>query len=190
MRLLDRAFQPARAALSRWLVFKVLVQTAVFWTVFLLLGPRAIVAVDRVVGVPALPQVPAWIGWTLFCTAGGVGITSGLIMALAGRGTPLPLDCPTQLVIVGPYAYTRNPMAITGLAQGFAVGMLLESWSVLTYTLAGGVLWHTLVRPVEERDLSRRFGQSFEAYRREVPCWLIRFRRYQPAGRSGRKTNN
>ena len=38
------------------------------------------------------------------------------MLAVRGRGTPVPFDCPPRLVIAGPYAYIRNPMAVSALA--------------------------------------------------------------------------
>jgi protein-S-isoprenylcysteine O-methyltransferase Ste14 len=29
-----------------------------------------------------------------------------------------------------------------------------------------------VVRPVEERDMERRFGAAYEDYRRRVACWI------------------
>jgi protein-S-isoprenylcysteine O-methyltransferase Ste14 len=51
---------------------------------------------------------------------------------------------------------------------------------VVLYALAGGPLWHFLVRPWEETDLERRFGEPYRAYRAAVKCWLPRVRGYRP----------
>jgi protein-S-isoprenylcysteine O-methyltransferase Ste14 len=70
-------------------------------------------------------------------------------------------------------------MALAGLGQGAAVGLWLGSWGVLAYVAAGGVLWHAAVRPAEERDLARRFGAAYAAYRAAVPLWRPRLRAYR-----------
>ncbi|MEM6337020.1 MAG: isoprenylcysteine carboxylmethyltransferase family protein, partial [Bacteroidota bacterium] len=72
----------------------------------------------------------------------------------------------------GPYRCVRNPMAVGGLSQGLAVGLWLGAWSVFAYVVAGGLLWHVFVRPIEEADLAARFGSRYEAYRRRVRCWI------------------
>jgi protein-S-isoprenylcysteine O-methyltransferase Ste14 len=77
-------------------------------------------------------------------------------------------------VVSGPYSHTRNPMAMAGLAQGAAVGLLLGSYGVLAYCLCGGILWNTIIRPLEEADLSQRFGADYERYRSHVRCWRWR----------------
>lgn len=53
-------------------------------------------------------------------------------------------------------------------------------WTVtgaVLYSLIGAVMWQVWVRPVEEADLSRRFGPEYEAYRKRVTCWIPTFKR-------------
>jgi protein-S-isoprenylcysteine O-methyltransferase Ste14 len=100
-------------------------------------------------------------------------------MARLGAGTPLPLDHANRLVLRGPYAFIRNPMAFTGLTQATAVALILGSTAVLLYVGAGGSFWNWVVRPFEERDLARRFGEPYERYRRAVRCWVPRLTPYR-----------
>jgi len=73
----------------------------------------------------------------------------------------------------------RNPMAMGSFAQGFAVGIFLGSPLVLIYVLIGTVGWNYFVRPWEELDLERRFGEPFVRYRDNVRCWVPRLRGYE-----------
>src|SRR5699024_2326152 len=109
--------------------------------------------------------------------ASALGASSAVTMARRGRGTPLPSAMPNRLVVAGPYRWVRNPMAVAGIAQGVAVGLLGTSWLVIAYSLAGGVLWHLLVRPEEERDVAGRFGAAYARYSARVRCWVPRRRR-------------
>jgi protein-S-isoprenylcysteine O-methyltransferase Ste14 len=93
-------------------------------------------------------------------------------MVTHGRGTPLPSVTARRLVTSGPYSFVRNPMAVAGILQGLAVGLILGSWLVVAYALTGSIVWNTLARPYEEADLRERFGEEFEAYRRRVRCWI------------------
>jgi protein-S-isoprenylcysteine O-methyltransferase Ste14 len=170
-----RTLRPARPASPWWNVAKTLMQTFVFWSVFLGLLPWLLVRLEAVLGVPRFTvpgQVPAAVA--LFALCGSLGLTSGATMAWHGHGTPLPLDAPRRLVVRGPYARLRNPMAVAGLGQGAAVGLGLGSWTVLVYVVVGGLLWDRFVRPVEERDLEATFGDDFRAYRDAVRCWWPR----------------
>jgi protein-S-isoprenylcysteine O-methyltransferase Ste14 len=102
-----------------------------------------------------------------------------VLMAVRGGGTPMPTDCPRELVLVGPYRHIRNPMAVAGLTQGVAVGLMLGSPAVILYAVVGGPVWHLFVRPWEEADLERRFGDPYRRYRAAVCCWLPRFNGYR-----------
>mgnify|MGYP000865154642 CR=1 FL=1 len=167
----------ARPASPRWNVAKTLGQTFVFWTLFLVVLPWAIHRLEDALGLAwwRFPGAPwRWAGAVLFLLGGTLGISSGLIMAIQGRGTPLPADCPRQLVVSGPYRYLRNPMAVAGLSQGVAVGLFLGSPAIIAYALIGGPVWQVFVRPWEEADLEQRFGEPYRRYRATVRCWLPR----------------
>ena len=160
---------------------KTLAQTVVFWGGFLFVLPRIVFGVETAVGGEAwrvaggASQV---VGVVLFTLCGTLGLTSGFLMASRGHGTPLPLDAPRVLVVAGPYRFVRNPMAIGGIGQGVAVGLMLGSPAVLLYALAGAFVWHGVARPWEERDLEDWFGEPYRAYRRAVRCWWPRRRPY------------
>lgn len=54
------------------------------------------------------------------------------------------------------------------------VGLMLGSWLVVLYALAGSLLWNWVLRPLEETDLETRFGAEFAAYRDRVACLVPR----------------
>jgi protein-S-isoprenylcysteine O-methyltransferase Ste14 len=164
-------FRQAAPSTARSLVTRTALQVVVFWGVFLFVLPPFIARFDRLVaGAPGIPRLTA--AALLFVVASSLGIASALAMVLQGRGTPLPIDGPRHLVVRGPYARVRNPMAVAGLAQGAAVALWLGSPLVLAYVIAGGVLWHGFVRPLEESHLLATFGAEYGAYRARVPLWL------------------
>lgn len=158
-----------------------LAQSAALWTLALAVGPALVVAAERALGVGAVRVPGRRVGAAaLFLTASGLNLATGATMALRGDGTPLPTACARQLVVAGPYAWVRNPMAVFGLSQGAAVAWRSGSAGVLAYVVAGGLVWHVAVRPAEEADLARRFGAPYRAYRRAVRCWVPRLRPYRP----------
>ena len=69
--------------------------------------------------------------------ASALGLASAAAIATQGDGTPLPIDAPRRLVVSGPYAWVRNPMAVAGIAQGFGVALWHGSWVVAFYVIAG-----------------------------------------------------
>ena len=165
------------AAAVRW----TLGQTLVFWSVCLWILPKGMVELERLIG---------WEGFSLpyqttaaalvFIAASSLGLSSGLTMAMVGNGTPLPTATAPQFVVRGPYRYVRNPMAVAGIIQGIAVGWYLGSYSVIAYSIAGAIVWHCFVRPVEETDLLERFGERYLTYQQTVGLWIpVRLNRSQ-----------
>ena len=120
-----------------------------------------------------LPAV-RWAGLALVLVASGLGIWSAISMSTHGEGTPLPSATARRLVIAGPYRFVRNPMAVAGIAQGVAVGVMAESWLVVVYALCGSLVWNWVVRPLEEADLVARFGTTYAEYAQSVRCWIPR----------------
>ena len=167
-------FRHAAPATARALLARTAIQVVIFWGLFLFVFPPFIARFERTFTTAAFVPYQRKVAAVLFVIASSLGIASALTMVTRGRGTPLPLDGPRDLVVSGPYAWVRNPMAIAGLAQGGAVALWLGSPLVLVYVIAGGVLWHFLVRPIEESHLLAAFGDDYRAYRDRVPLWLPR----------------
>jgi len=107
-----------------------------------------------------------------------LGLSSAYTMVKNGNGTPLPIDQTNQLVLTGPYRYVRNPMAIAGLGQGIAVSIIFASIPILVYTMLGAFFWQFVVRPIEEKNLQKRFGKAYEEYKQKTGCWLPNFKNY------------
>lgn len=175
-----REARPAGVARN---ALKTLLQIVVMWSIFYALIPAGIFYVEGVVGLGQYRFTsPAWqvVGVIVFLIGGTFGLICAAYMVSYGQGTPLPADCPRKLVIKGPYRNIRNPMAIGSFAQGMAVGLWLGSPLVVIYSLVGALGWNYFVRPWEEMDLERRFGQPYAQYRDTVGCWIPRLRPYDP----------
>jgi protein-S-isoprenylcysteine O-methyltransferase Ste14 len=177
-------FRPAAPASSSRHLVRTALQCALIWPVFLALLPAAVLLVEARTGLPRFDfPAQALVAALLFAGFSALNVATGGVLAVRGRGTPLPLDAPAELVLCGPYAYLRNPMAVAGLGQGAAVAVWLGSWLVLAYVLAGVAVWQVVLRPVEEEDLARRFGAGYADYRRAVRCWWPRLTPYRPTAR-------
>lgn len=175
-----RTFRPAAVASWQRNVLKTLVQSLVFWAVFLGLIPLGLARIEEAFVWSRFEFAAQSLApWVLFACAGSLGIYSGVTMAVIGRGTPLPLAAPRRLVVAGPYRFVRNPMAVAGLIQAACVGAVLGSWLTIAYAIAGGLVWNGFVRPLEEADLESRFGRDFVRYRTQVRCWTPRASPYQ-----------
>ncbi len=172
-------FRHSNEATTSWILLKTLTQIIVVWTLILVVFPLLIVRLETKLGIPqfAFPfqQMLAVI---LFPFVSLIGLSGSYAMAKIGRGTPLPLDMASKLVVSGVYGFVRNPMAISGIGQGLLVGLFLGSPLVLLYALMGAFIWQLIFRPLEEDNLLKRFGEDYESYRREVKCWIPRFNPY------------
>lgn len=156
-------------------------QIVVFWGLFLGVFPLVIAAAETRWRLrPALPgpvvDVLVDTGVVVFVLASLLGLASAVSMSTRGAGTPLPSAMPNRLVVAGPYRVVRNPMALAGITQGAAVGLVTASWMVLVYAVAGSIVWNCVVRPLEEADLEERFGDDFRRYAAAVRCWVPRLR--------------
>lgn len=91
---------------------------------------------------------------------------------LSGKGTLAPWAPPQNLVVVGLYRYSRNPMyvAVALILFGWAIAFL--SIGLLAYALAVVVAFHLRVVFGEEPWLAQRHGAAWQQYTRSVRRWF------------------
>lgn len=126
--------------------------------------------------------------WMPFQVVGAVLVVVGigiLVHAFGrfvreGLGTPAPVAPTEQLVIGGLYRYVRNPMYVAVLAVILGQALLFGQAVLIPYAAAAFLAMATFARAYEEPELSRQFGAAYEEYRRHVPGWWPRRRRWQP----------
>jgi protein-S-isoprenylcysteine O-methyltransferase Ste14 len=96
-----------------------------------------------------------------------------VVFYVSGRGTLAPWSPPQQLVAVGPYRFSRNPMyvGVTLILSGWAV--LFWSLTLMVYCALVLLAFHIRVIVAEEPWLKRTFGADWESYRARVPRWLF-----------------
>ncbi|WP_169250832.1 isoprenylcysteine carboxylmethyltransferase family protein [Brevibacterium sp. 'Marine'] len=170
------AFHSSHTRVRSRLLVHTTVQIVVFWGVFLIIIPVIINAFeDRWNLAYKFPILLVVVGFALLAVSSVIGVWSARAIANFGSGTPLPSQMAHHLVARGPYAFVRNPMAIAGIVQGVAMGLLIGSWLVVVYALIGSLLWNWLIRPHEETDLLERFGDEYRDYAKRVRCWWPTF---------------
>lgn len=153
---------------------KTMIQIVCIWILALVVIPYIILSAFGTLAMPK-PQMMLYLGLVAFVGCSVLGLTSAYFMVRDGDGTPLPMDQTNQLVVTGPYHYVRNPMAIAGIGQGIAISLIFQSVPIVIYALLGALVWHLVVRPIEERDMVQRFGDEYLNYRRRVACWVPTF---------------
>jgi protein-S-isoprenylcysteine O-methyltransferase Ste14 len=134
--------------------------------------------IDGFLRIPPWPSPVPWIGAMLLV----VGL-AGLAWCFAlfvrvGRGTPNPTLPPKALVTVGPYRWTRNPIALSHAAALFGLSLVLGSVSAAAIVVVLAIPVH-IAMVHEERTLESRFGDAYRAYKSSVPRWIPRRHRRQ-----------
>jgi protein-S-isoprenylcysteine O-methyltransferase Ste14 len=120
---------------------------------------------------------------------GSLGVSIGVVLLVLGsmlcawcvlrfkkaKGTPVPFNPPTELIIAGPYVWMRNPM-VTGVFTGlFGIGLILHSVSIVFIWTPLYILVHVIeLKKVEEPELELRFGAAYADYKRQVPMFIPR----------------
>jgi protein-S-isoprenylcysteine O-methyltransferase Ste14 len=161
-------------------------------------GARAKAALGSVIFLVVVPGTVAglipWLltGWKSSDPPVVVGVVGALLIAaglgvllhafarfvIEGIGTPAPVAPTQSLVVGGLYRHVRNPMYIAVAAVIVGQALLLGRPELLVYALVFMAAVATFVRLYEEPVLSRRFGDQYAQYRRAVPAWRPRRRRW------------
>lgn len=91
---------------------------------------------------------------------------------VAGKGTLAPWAPPREVVVTGPYRFSRNPMyiAVVLIILGWALGF--HSLPLVAFAFATLVVFHLRVVLGEEPWLARTHGDRWITYRERVPRWL------------------
>jgi protein-S-isoprenylcysteine O-methyltransferase Ste14 len=91
---------------------------------------------------------------------------------VAGRGTLAPWAPPENLVEVGLYRWSRNPMYIAVLIVLVGWGAAFASPTLWIYALCIAVAFHFRVATHEEPFLLRTHGDAWLSYRTRVRRWI------------------
>jgi protein-S-isoprenylcysteine O-methyltransferase Ste14 len=121
-------------------------------------------------GVISLLALPLWLIGSL------VVLWCFWDFTFKGRGTPMPIDPPRELVVTGFYRYVRNPIYVGVLAIFLGHFLWLGYWALLIYTVLAFIGVHFFIILYEEPTLKRKFGASYEEYLKKVPRWMPKIR--------------
>ena len=147
---------------------------------------RAVIAFLALPGVVALllplaivrnrwPASDPWFSIGLVMLVAGFALLLWCVrdFYVSGKGTLAPWSPPRNLVVVGLYRYSRNPMyvAVTLMLAGWA--LCFWSPTLAIYTCFVIVAFHLRVVFGEEPWLARTHGAAWEEYKSKVPRWLM-----------------
>jgi protein-S-isoprenylcysteine O-methyltransferase Ste14 len=118
----------------------------------------------------------SWLAIPLWLIGSLVILACFWSFTFTGRGTPVPIDPPKELVITGPYRYVRNPIYVGVLLIFLGHFLWFGYWTLLIYAASALTGVHFFVISYEEPTLKRKFGATYEEYLRQVPRWIPKVR--------------
>ena len=98
------------------------------------------------------------------------------------RGTPLPGDTQKHLIVKGLYRYVRNPMYISWYLIILGEALFFKSLDLLFYLFSWIIFFQIKVIFFEEPSLKKKFGVTYEQYRKSVRRWIPRLSPYRESG--------
>jgi len=140
---------------------------------------------DRVYRVEVIQNaVIRWIILMILLVIGfAYGIWSVIIQNTVGQGGPVEIGNieispkTKNLVVSGPYKYTRNPMLFGTFLIYLAFALFMNSITAVVLVSAIFVFMLTVVVKMEERRLLKDFGKPYEEYRQKVSMFIPWFQR-------------
>jgi protein-S-isoprenylcysteine O-methyltransferase Ste14 len=104
-------------------------------------------------------------GWTLI--TGGILLGTWAVRAAGNTD----IENPSELVTIGPFAYSRNPMYVAWTALYVGIAFIINTvWLFILLPIVM-VVTHITVRR-EERSLESAFGDDYRDYENDVRRYL------------------
>ena len=156
----------------------------------LLIAGRLLVTLPLFGGSIAYILNPAWMTWSAFESPAwlrwlGVALGICVVPAVHWLLTALGSNVSETVLVkerhelitgTGPYRWIRHPLYATGIGLFVAIGLMAANWFILALALIALLLIRTVVVPLEEEELVKRFGIAYEDYRRRTGALLPRVR--------------
>ena len=120
--------------------------------------------------VPGLPLVPLAVALIIF----GLALIFTPVVVFRREGTEINPTSATnrRLVIFGPYRITRNPMYLGMVIVTVGIAFYVGAWPMFLAPIATFATANWAHIPFEEAKMRRQFGESFDAYTRNVRRWV------------------
>jgi protein-S-isoprenylcysteine O-methyltransferase Ste14 len=112
------------------------------------------------------------LGVALLLAGGALVLETTARFAFQGRGTPAPWAPPERFVERGSYRFVRSPMYLGVLLLVVGQALLLGSEILFAWAIVAWLIFTSFLTFYEEPQLRRRFGDSYDDYRRRVRRWL------------------
>jgi protein-S-isoprenylcysteine O-methyltransferase Ste14 len=147
---------------------------AVFWyggvALMVLISPW----IDRQLGLDLTIALPIRLPVSIVLFVIGIPTVVWTIERfIRARGTPIPFSPPPGFVTDGLYRIVRNPMHLGWALIMTGLAVLLQSFSLLVIGVPFFIVAHIIYyKLVEEKELERKFGQSYLDYKNRVGMFI------------------
>jgi protein-S-isoprenylcysteine O-methyltransferase Ste14 len=93
-----------------------------------------------------------------------------------GKGTPIPAMATHNLLVHGPFRYSRNPMGFGTCLAYFGLSIFMASPAMAFLSAFFTTLFILYIKLVEEKELVERFGEPYKQYMQTTPFFIPRIR--------------
>jgi protein-S-isoprenylcysteine O-methyltransferase Ste14 len=112
------------------------------------------------------------VGGILILMAGlGLIASARLLFSHTGQN-PIPWKPSPELILKGPYRFTRNPMYLGVTLFEVGLGLAVNNLWISLFAAPALLTVHFIAVLPEERYLSDKFGESYRAYLAKVRRYL------------------
>jgi len=118
------------------------------------------------------PILRSTVGWLIVVLSILVFGLWSVVLFRKGGQSENPWKPTTEIVEVGPYKFTRNPMYLQMILVCIGVSIALANIWILLLTPVGMFVLQKLVIVPEEIYLEEKFGESYLSYKHRVKRWF------------------
>lgn len=110
----------------------------------------------------------------------GLQVWTAVLLRLQIMGMPEVSNAAAgKMITAGPFAVVRHPTYLSHTLMLLGSFLWTEVTALFFATVIDALVVNAVIIPLEERELQKRFGKEYEAYRRQVPNRILPLPRFR-----------